>query len=115
MIRIATGLHDPSVAIMRKQESNRNPELIMTNESEIRRTVFNLLADVAPEIESEDDLDLAANLREQVDLDSMDFLNLITALSERFGVDIPEKDYGQLVCFNDFVQYFAARQSPADA
>ena len=78
--------------------------------AEIRQTVFEILTDVAPEVESEDDIDSAGNLREQVDLDSMDFLNMLTEVSERFGIDIPEKDYAILVSLNDFVEYIAARQ-----
>ena len=77
----------------------------MQNEIEIRQTIFEILTDIAPEVESESDIDPAANLREQVDLDSMDFLNMITSVSERFGVEIPEKDYRKLVSFDDFIAY----------
>ena len=81
----------------------------MNNAIEIRQTVFEILTDVAPEVESEDDIDSAGNLREQVDLDSMDFLNMLTEVSERFEIDIPEKDYAILVSLNDFVEYVAQR------
>jgi acyl carrier protein len=83
----------------------------MLTETETRQTLFSILADIAPEVESESDIDLSANLRKQVDLDSMDFLNFITAVSEQFKIEIPEKDYGKLTSFNDFVKYIASTKS----
>ena len=77
----------------------------MPTETEARQTLFAILSDIAPEVESESEIDVNANLREQVDLDSMDFLNFITAISVRFKIEIPEKDYVTLVSFNDFVDY----------
>lgn len=83
----------------------------MPADTELRQAIFSILTDVAPEIESENDFDPNANLRVQVDLDSMDFLNLITSVSEQFKVDIPEKDYAKLVSFNDFVKYVIASKT----
>ena len=77
----------------------------MKSDSEIRHEIFSILSDLAPELESESFLEMNANLRDQVDLDSMDFLNLITGVCERFKINIPEKDYAKLVTFNDFVRY----------
>lgn len=77
----------------------------MPEESEIQREVFSILSEIAPEVESVADIDVDANLREQVDLDSMDFLNLLTALSTRFKIDIPVKNYGKLTSFSDLVNY----------
>ena len=71
----------------------------------IRAAVFEALTDLAPEVESLDEIDSAADLREQVDLDSMDYLNLITALAERFSIEIPETDYRQLYSFDGIVAY----------
>ncbi len=82
----------------------------MLVESESRNAIFAILSDIAPEVESEADIDLDANLREQVDLDSMDFLNLVTAVSERFKIDIPQKDYSELSSFNDLVKYIRAKK-----
>ena len=48
-------------------------------------------------------------LRDQVDLDSIDFLNFLIRLHEILGVDVPEADYGKLVTLNDFVAYLRAR------
>jgi acyl carrier protein len=48
-------------------------------------------------------------LREELDIDSMDFLNLVTALSERLKIDIPETDYPRLATFGHAVDYLVQR------
>lgn len=74
---------------------------------QIRNTVLRLLGDVAPEA------DLAAivpdaALRDQLDLDSMDFLNLIIALHQELAVEIPEADYRRLSTLDGMVDYLSA-------
>jgi acyl carrier protein len=78
------------------------------NEAEIRSGVIEVLLTIAPEVEA-DELMAGQALREQVDLDSMDWLHVIVGLHERFGVDIPETDYARLVSLDDIVAYLAAR------
>lgn len=62
---------------------------------------------IAPEIESQ--IDPAVDLREQIDLDSTDMLNLMIAIHETTGVDIPEADYSQMSNFNGCVAYLRVR------
>jgi len=78
------------------------------NESTLRETLFAALRTVAPEATPGE---VAADepLRDQVDLDSMDFLNFLIRLHERLGVDVPEADYEKLVTLNDFVAFLQAR------
>lgn len=78
------------------------------NTEQLRAGVLAALQSIAPEVEP---AQLAAQrpLRDQVDLDSMDWLNVIIALHQRFGVDIPESDYAKLVSLDDIVAYLAAR------
>ena len=78
------------------------------DESTLRQTLFAALRTVAPEVTPED---VAADrpLRDQVDLDSMDFLNFLIRLHEKLGVDVPEADYAKLVTLNDFVAYLRTR------
>lgn len=71
-------------------------------------TVLSLLCAIAPELQA-DALQPGRPLRQQVDLDSMDWLNFLISLHQRFGVDIPEADYARLVSFNDVVDYLQAR------
>ncbi|WP_296490729.1 acyl carrier protein [Rhodoferax sp.] len=72
-------------------------------------TVMTLLRAIAPEIEP-DALNFARPLRSQVDLDSMDWLNFLVSLSERFRLAIPEADYARLVTFNDVLDYLDGKR-----
>ena len=77
-------------------------------EEELRAVVIATLKTIAPEVE-EGDLRPDRPLRNQVDLDSMDWLNLMAGLHERFGVDIPEADYARLTTLDTIVGYLAQR------
>lgn len=60
-----------------------------------RDTVLDAIRAVAPEL-SDDELTDDAHLQQDLDLDSMDFLDVVTELSRRTGTTIPESDYGEL-------------------
>ena len=75
---------------------------------EIRAAVLRALSEVAPEADPAT-LRPDVNLRDQLDIDSMDFLNLVIAIHEELQVDIPEADYARLQTVDDFVDYLAAR------
>ena len=75
---------------------------------EIRAGVLATIRTIAPEVEADELVDSRA-LREQVDLDSMDWLNVIVGLHQRFGVDIPESDYAKLVSLDAIAAYLAQR------
>ena len=77
----------------------------------VREAVLAALARIAPEF-SPADLKPDKPLRDQVDLDSIDWLNVLVALSEALRVNIPEADYGKLVTFDDIVAYLAAKAAP---
>jgi acyl carrier protein len=77
-------------------------------QDEIRETVVRLLAEIAPEIDPAS-VKHDVELRDQFDLDSMDWLNFIIAIDERFQVGIPEADYQQLVSIDAFVEYLGSR------
>lgn len=78
------------------------------NAAEIRAVALTTLKSIAPEIE-DDELRGDRPLRNQVDLDSMDWLNFLLGLHERFKVEIPEADYARLVTLDDVVAYLAAK------
>jgi len=78
------------------------------NEQELLAGVMAELTSIAPEVDPAA-LARARPLREQVDLDSMDWLNFLIALHERFKVDIPESDYARLRTLDDLAAYLAAR------
>jgi acyl carrier protein len=81
------------------------------NAAEVRAGILAELKRIAPELE-EAELAPARPLREQVDLDSMDWLNFIVALHERFRVEIPESDYARLGTLEQTVAYLRDRLDP---
>lgn len=70
--------------------------------------VLEVLLGIAPEV---DPAALAPDqpLRSQVDLDSMDWLNVIVGLHQRFGLEIPEADYAALGSLDAIERYLADR------
>ena len=74
------------------------------NATEARDAVFAALREVAPEAEpSVIEPDVA--FREQLDIDSMDFLNFIIGVHERTGIDVPEEDYPLLETLDGCIDY----------
>ncbi len=78
------------------------------NEQELRAVVVATLQTIAPEVE-EGDLVADKPLRNQVDLDSMDWLNFLIGLHEKLKVEIPEADYGKLVTLGDVLAYLRGK------
>ena len=75
----------------------------MTNE-QIREEVLDILKDIAPD-EDLSSLDDAVNFRDQLELDSMDFLDIVMELRKRHRIQIPEDDYVNLASMNSTVEY----------
>ena len=78
----------------------------------IRSALIEELRQLAPELDP-DVLAPATRLREELDLDSFDFLRLVVALDHRLGVQIPETDYAQLETLGGCVDYLSARLGEA--
>ena len=79
----------------------------MTRE-EIRNAVIEALSSVAPEIDPKA-LQADTVLRQELDLDSMDFLNFVIAVHGSLGVDVPESDYVKLGTIDGAVQYLQSK------
>jgi acyl carrier protein len=75
---------------------------------DIRIVVEEELNNIAPEVDLKS-VDPSADLREVLDIDSMDFLNFITAVHHRLGMDIPEVDYPKLVTLEGAIKYLTAK------
>ena len=79
--------------------------------ADARAAVLSAIALVAPDVDP-DDLDEAARLREDIELDSPGFLRLIDAIAQSTGVEVPERDHPQVVTVTGLIAYLAA-SSPA--
>lgn len=75
---------------------------------QIKDLVLRAIGDIAPEADLED-IDPDEELREQLDIDSMDFLNIVTAIHEETGLDIPEADYPKIASLNQCIAYLQAK------
>ncbi len=71
---------------------------------ELREEVLKIIADIAPD-EDLDDIDDEQPLRDQIDLDSMDFLDIVLELRKRHKVEVPEEDYPKLRTMKSTVDY----------
>ena len=84
------------------------------DKEQIRSAVLDIIKTLAPEI---DPARIVGDkpLRTQIDLDSMDWLNVLAAFHEKLGVNVPEMDYGKVVTLDGILAYLAARIPPATA
>ncbi len=77
-------------------------------EQQIKQIILDIIAVVAPDADLsnvKDDL----QLREQLDLDSMDFLDIVMELRKRYKVEVPKEDYSNLATLNSCVSYLRSR------
>lgn len=65
---------------------------------------------IAPDIGMEE-IDRDADLMEEFDIDSMDFLRLVSALGKRFGIPVPEADYPRMGSFNALCTYLEEKNA----
>jgi acyl carrier protein len=75
----------------------------MTN-AELRALILESIGEIAPEADLAT-VDSSEDIREAFDLDSMDFINLVSALHRRTQVNVPEADYNQLYTLSSAVAY----------
>ncbi len=71
---------------------------------DIREAILEILSDIAPD-EDLSDLKPDVAFREQLELDSMDFLDIVMELRKRYRIQIPEEEYPQLVTMQSTVEY----------
>jgi acyl carrier protein len=74
--------------------------------ADIREVVLDILQNIAPDedlTELKDDV----SFRDQIELDSMDFLDIVMELRKRYRVQVPEEDYPQLASMKGTVEYLA--------
>ena len=80
-------------------------------EAEIKQVVHDALGNVAPEADV-DALNPGKDLRDQIDIDSVDFLNFVIGLHKELKVGIPDADVAKLSTLNGCVSYLNAKINP---
>jgi acyl carrier protein len=71
---------------------------------DIREEIIDILADIAPD-DDLTSLDDSTSFRDQLELDSMDFLDIVMELRKRYRIQIPEEDYPELASMESTVNY----------
>jgi acyl carrier protein len=79
---------------------------------EIKKVVLEIIQDIDDEADLEN-LNPSDALRDQLDLDSMDFLDIVMELRKRYQIQIPEADYPQLATLDSCVNYLLPRLKAA--
>lgn len=72
--------------------------------TDISQAILDIISSIAPD-EDLSDVKPAVRLRDQLDLDSMDFLDIVMELRKRYGVEVPEEDYPRLASLDSCVEY----------
>ena len=81
--------------------------MIMTPEN-VKEIVINIINEIAPD-ENTANLKSEINLRDQMDLDSMDFLDIVMELRKQHGIEVPEEDYPKLASLDSCAQYLTPK------
>lgn len=77
-------------------------------EKELQQTIFAELKKIAPECDP-GSVDPEENIREELDIDSYSFLQLLVGLSDSTGIDITEADYAKVFTLGGMMRYLTAR------
>ena len=72
---------------------------------EIKSIIIETILEIAPDIE-DDDIVSNENIQRYLEIDSFDFLNILTSLYAKVGVEVPEKDYSKVDTIDHMVVYF---------
>jgi len=75
---------------------------------ECKKVVIDIIADIAPD-EDLSTLKPEVRLRDQLQLDSMDFLDIVMELRKRHGIEVPEADYIQLASLDSCANYLTPK------
>lgn len=79
----------------------------MTQE-QIQRAIIDAILTIAPDVE-ESQIIPDKNIQRSLEIDSFDFLKILTALNEVFGVEVPEADYAKVDTLEHMSEYFEQR------
>ena len=77
-------------------------------EEQVKQIVIDIINEIAPD-EDTSDLKSEVNLRDQMDLDSMDFLDIVMELRKQHGIEVPEEDYPKLASLDSCADYLTPK------
>ena len=77
-------------------------------EEQVKQIVIDIINEIAPD-EDTSNLKSEVNLRDQMDLDSMDFLDIVMELRKQHGIEIPEEDYPKLASLDSCADYLTPK------
>ncbi len=76
----------------------------VTTPDEVKKIVLAIIADIAPD-EDLGNIKSEVRLRDQLELDSMDFLDIVMELRKKYGIEVPEADYPKLATLDSCAEY----------
>ena len=77
-------------------------------EEQVKQIVIDIINEIAPD-EDTSNLKSEVNLRDQMDLDSMDFLDIVMELRKQHGIEVPEEDYPKLASLDSCAEYLTPK------
>ena len=77
-------------------------------EEQVKQIVIDIINEIAPD-EDTTNLKSEVNLRDQMDLDSMDFLDIVMELRKQYGIEVPEEDYPKLASLDSCADYLTPK------
>ena len=77
-------------------------------EVEVKDAIVKIIADVAMD-EDVNSIDASASLRDELDLDSMDFLDIVMELKKRHKITVPQEEYSELATLDSCVKYLTPK------
>ena len=77
-------------------------------EDQVQQIVIDIINEIAPD-EDTTGLEAEVNLRDQMDLDSMDFLDIVMELRKQHGIEVPEVEYPALASLNSCSDYLTPK------
>ncbi len=81
------------------------------NDQDTKKILLGLLHNIAPDIDTSE-LGMEDHIREELGIDSFDFLQFIVALDETFGIQTPEEDYGKIATLHSLINYVNLARQP---
>ena len=74
-------------------------------QDQIKKAIIDQILEIAPDIDKNDIIP-DKNIQRSLEIDSFDFLKILTALNDILGVEVPEKDYAKVDTIDNMTQYF---------